>query len=129
MKTTQKVNVFVYGTLQSGERNHRVIHGHILDTVSGKVSGKLYDVGSYPAAVLGSEGVIEGEWLLIDEAGLVGTDRLEGYTGPDDRNYYDRVWVTDLNGGTEGWIYVWSDSKNLPEIRNGSWKNRNAAAS
>lgn len=123
------MKVFVYGTLLTGESNHHVAAPFIQDRHPGVVKGRLYNTGSFPAAVLDPDGYeIEGEWFDVTENGLKRMDMLEGYRGEGQRNFYDRVGVKDLHSGTEGYMYVWREASNLPEIKGGSWKKRNEAA-
>lgn len=125
MKKEPVINVFVYGTLQTGESNHRVVNSHIINVKPGRILGRLYNTGHFPAVVLDKQGYeIEGEWLTIRHTGLKETDRLEGYRGSGERNFYDRVMVTDIYSKVSGWVYVWKEPKGLPELVNGSWKNR-----
>ncbi|GIM46514.1 hypothetical protein DNHGIG_20630 [Collibacillus ludicampi] len=77
------INVFVYGTLLTGERNHRVAEPYICSVQPGRVRGRLYDVGVFSALVLDeTDRGIEGEWFDLEEEGLSVLDRLEGYHGP-----------------------------------------------
>jgi gamma-glutamylcyclotransferase (GGCT)/AIG2-like uncharacterized protein YtfP len=118
------VSVFVYGTLLVGESNHRVAKPYLKDVQPGKVKGRLYSVGAFPALVLDEDKgrEIEGEWFTVAEEGLAAMDWLEGYRGPGMANFYDRVWVKDMENNREGWVYVWNDSKGRPEIECGSWR-------
>lgn len=123
----KEIKVFVYGTLQTGEHNHRVVERYVTAAEPGKVMGRLYSIGgAFPALVLGEKDSyeVEGEWLTIREGGLQETDRLEGYYGPFKQNFYDRVWISDINGANQGWVYVWKKVDGRPEIKSGSWKNR-----
>jgi gamma-glutamylcyclotransferase (GGCT)/AIG2-like uncharacterized protein YtfP len=117
------ISVFVYGTLLTGEPNHRVAVPHLLSVRPGRVRGRLYDVGVFPALVLDPEGhEIEGEWFEVTLEGLHAMDRLEGYRGAGRENFYERVWVWDTREERCGWVYVWPDSRGYPEIPVGSWR-------
>ncbi|WP_248930153.1 gamma-glutamylcyclotransferase family protein [Paenibacillus hamazuiensis] len=118
------VNVFVYGTLLTGESNHRIAAPYVYAVKPGAIRGTLYDVGPYPALVLDAEGSrIDGEWLTVTPDGLAEMDELESYYGPGETNEYERVWVQDIEDGSkEGWVYVYTDSRGLPRIREGSWR-------
>ncbi|EPD80492.1 MULTISPECIES: gamma-glutamylcyclotransferase family protein [unclassified Paenibacillus] len=120
---SQLVKVFVYGTLLSGCRNHLVVEPFVISFELGSVHGHLYDVGSYPALVIGGTDKVYGEWLTIKPEGLSGMDHLEGYKGENDRgNYYDRVLVRDSEKNIEGFVYSWPSSRGCPNIPSGSWK-------
>lgn len=81
----------------------------------GWVSGQLYDVGLYPAAVPASEGRIWGEVYETQEPEPVldALDEIEGYDPTDaDRSLYQRqqVEVTFPDGlvTTTAWIYFYN---------------------
>jgi gamma-glutamylcyclotransferase (GGCT)/AIG2-like uncharacterized protein YtfP len=54
-------------------------------------------------------------------------DQLEGYRGPGQENFYERVWVQDAREDRTGWIYVWPLSRGYLEIPVKSWKEWRAA--
>jgi gamma-glutamylcyclotransferase (GGCT)/AIG2-like uncharacterized protein YtfP len=125
------MRVFVYGTLLTGESNHRIAAPFVRSVEPGAVRGTLYDVGPYPALVVGGEddGTVAGEWLTVTEPGLRAMDALEEYYGPGDpRNDYERVRITDLDGVRSGWVYVWTDSRGCPKIASGSWRAHRQAS-
>ena len=81
----------------------------------GWVSGQLYDVGLYPAAVPASEGRIWGEVYETTEPDqvLAGLDEIEGYDAAEpDQSLYLRqqVTVTFPEGPVEtsAWIYFYN---------------------
>lgn len=117
------ISIFVYGTLLVGESNHSVVAPYLLSVQPGIIFGRLYDVGPYPALTLteGSHQVV-GEWLEVTEEGLQAADVLEGYDGPGASNEYDRVWIIDVSGRREGWVYIWPNVCGLKEISDSSWK-------
>lgn len=126
------ISVFVYGTLLVGECNHPVVAPFVQSVQPGAVYGRLFDVGAYPALLLSIGGVerhVAGEWLEVTEEGLQAMDALEDYYGPDGENEYDRVWVCDVDGEREGWVYVYSKAEGLPAIEGCSWKAYNAQKS
>ena len=122
------IDVFVYGTLLPGERNHHVVQPYLKVRQPGRVRGRLYDVGTYPALVLDPAGPeVEGEWFTVTRAGLKAMDRLEEYYGPGhSKNDYDRVRVEDVSNGRVGWIYVWESHRGCPEIAGASWREYHA---
>ena len=123
MKTYQ---VFVYGTLLRGEGNHRVAEPFLLDVKEGVVKGTLYSVGGFPALTLEGDTVVEGEWFTVTEKGLQNMDWLEGYRGEGFNNHYNRVEITDNDGETSGYVYVYTQEQasRLPLIEGGSWRKR-----
>jgi gamma-glutamylcyclotransferase (GGCT)/AIG2-like uncharacterized protein YtfP len=102
--------VFVYGTLLVGEENHHIAAPYIRHIQPGKVKGRLYDVGAYPALVIEEEGEVIGEWFTVTKEGLQAMDELEEYEEGSQYNY----------------VYVYPKSKaaHLPFIPSGSWRHR-----
>ena len=110
--------VFVYGTLLSGEDNH-----HFLEesTCLGKafVEGyDMYNVGWYPAIVPG-DGLAIGELYQVPIADIPDIDRLEG----EGRLYIKKCERINLNGKTTfAFIYVYlRDVSGLERIP--AWKD------
>lgn len=65
-----------------------------------EVAGKLYDLGAYPAVVVGDEGIVQGElWECPDET----VAALDAYEGVGEE-LFRRVRVKA--GAAECWIYV-----------------------
>lgn len=121
----QTVKVFIYGTLLKGEVNHKVIAPFIVSLEKGKISGRLVDAGSFPAAILDDmTKEVHGEWATIKTEGLVYLDRLEGYIGPNENNFYDRVIVRDKEKNISGFVYTWHFDRGMPVIESGSWWTR-----
>lgn len=109
--------VFFYGTLMAGfDRRRRAgIDDRLVYLGRGWVSGQLYDVGLYPAAVPASDGRIWGEVYETTEPDpvLEALDEIEGYDHADpDRSLYLRqvVTVTFPEGPSEttAWIYFYN---------------------
>ena len=118
MKT---VKLIVYGTLMSGERNHRFCRNAVSINPC-TITGTLYDTGfGFPAFVPEGENMVAAELIEIPFEDWEAVDRLEGYP-----RLYDRLmFPAKLADGTDttGWVYV---MHNLPEmaqvIESGSWK-------
>ena len=123
MKT---VDVFVYGTLRMSGSNHDLVKKFIINSLPYQIRGSLYNVGMYPALVLGdTNGIVSGERITIPEHILVNLDRLEGFFGPGDQhNLYDRILHTDENG-SRFYVYTWTfekiAAKGLKLIESGDW--------
>ena len=97
--TERTVHLFVYGTLRTGGRADGFLRG--CEHVGGAtVEGALYDMGAYPALVLGGEGRVEGEVWRCPAAVLSRLDEYEGVP----EGLYHRVRVDA--GGVECWTYV-----------------------
>jgi len=119
----ETIKVFVYGTLRKGCSNHHVIERYIVESQPFQVTGRLYDVGFYPALVLDERETIrvQGELVTVNAEALTSLDFLEGYKGPNSKfNLYERILHP------EGfYVYTWSqkkvDEKGLKQIINGDW--------
>ena len=115
------VKLIVYGTLMSGERNHRFCRNAVSVTPC-TVTGTLYDTGyGFPAFMPEGDGVVKAELIEIPLADWADVDRLEGYP----RLYDRQLLQATLADGSEatGWVYVMTE---LPEqakvIESGDWK-------
>jgi gamma-glutamylcyclotransferase (GGCT)/AIG2-like uncharacterized protein YtfP len=81
-------HVFVYGTLRRGGRNDIARFSPPARYVAdARIRGTLYDLGSYPGAVLGGRGVLVGEVYAITPALEAQLDLLEE-VAPDDSGEY-----------------------------------------
>ena len=111
------VNVFVYGTLQPGERFHDDICSPFTFSASKAwVQGRLFDFPElgYPAAVEDPHSKIYGYLLRFEQPArslLHALDQLEGYNphGPPEDNLYYRltvtVWPTNHSRPIRAWCY------------------------
>jgi gamma-glutamylcyclotransferase (GGCT)/AIG2-like uncharacterized protein YtfP len=71
--------LFVYGTLMRGFGLYRLLEGKADHLGDGEVTGLLFDLGSYPAALRGEAGRIRGEVYRLADPGLwVALDSAEG---------------------------------------------------
>ncbi|PWI50824.1 gamma-glutamylcyclotransferase family protein, partial [Sulfoacidibacillus thermotolerans] len=129
------MRVFVYGTLLTGEGNHRVIAPYVHSICEGRIEGALYNSGPFPYLDVNGNGVVKGEWVTIkkgmEEKALLDLDRLEGYRGEGQMNLYDRVLVPDVNlPEIFGYVYTWPTEKSkkqllaYPKIASGDWRKR-----
>jgi gamma-glutamylcyclotransferase (GGCT)/AIG2-like uncharacterized protein YtfP len=109
--------VFVYGTLKRGHGNHRLMTGTFLG--EDRISGKLYDLGAYPA-VGRADGVVHGEVYLVDGDTMARLDRLEGIP-----HLYQRVRVWTWTG-IHAWVYMMAPERLRKEraIASGRWEAR-----
>ena len=71
--------LFTYGTLMRGFRLHALLEGRADFVGDGEVSGLLFDLGRYPAALPDGGGVIRGEVYRLKDSGLwLALDSAEG---------------------------------------------------
>ena len=117
------VQIITYGTLMTGERNHRFCRNAV-SIQPCTFTGTIYDTGyGFPAFEPGDSGTVQAELIEIPIADWPDMDRLEGYP-----RIYDRQLIpaTLEDGSTvDAWVYVMNK---LPEqakiISSGDWKNR-----
>ena len=108
--------VFFYGTLRTGfNRTTRAGLDDFLKFVGhASISGKLFDLGIYPAAVPATGSQVFGEVFEMVDAPkvLAALDRIEGYRPAEpERSLYTRVQVPAAmdDGRTEQvWIYFYN---------------------
>ena len=115
------VKLIVYGTLMSGESNHRFCRNAVSITPC-TITGTLYDTGyGFPAFVPEGDGVVKAEIIEIPIADWAAVDGLEGYP----RLYDRQLYPATLADGTEvsGWVYIMNKlPDNARVIEGGDWK-------
>ena len=120
--------IFVYGTLRKTGRFHHILEKSLF-IGAGITPGRLFDVGSFPAAVFAKNfhaGAIVGEVYEVSKATLRQLDNLEGFRAKDmGGSLYLRfpLLVTFESGKVmqaEG--YAWNRSvADMPIIPNGDY--------
>jgi gamma-glutamylcyclotransferase (GGCT)/AIG2-like uncharacterized protein YtfP len=108
--------VFFYGTLRTGfNRTTRAgVDAFLKFSGNGWISGKLFDLGLYPAAVPATDARVFGEVFEMTDppAVLEALDRIEGHLPAEpERSLYNRVRVaaTLEDGRTEDvWVYFYN---------------------
>jgi gamma-glutamylaminecyclotransferase len=115
------ITIFVYGSLLSGERNHRVLEGaRLIGEARTAPSFSLHDLGSYPAMVADGTYAIVGELYEVDEPTLARLDTFEGHP-----SYYERCTIRLENGGTaETYLLPRDQAGRAPLIASGDWRQR-----
>lgn len=113
--------VFVYGTLLTGERNHRYLKAAQLITATRTLPEfRLHDLGSFPGLVRGGEHAVAGEVYEVDEPTLAALDRLEGH--PD---FYRRASIVLADGSLAvTYLLAPEQVEGHPVIASGSWRTR-----
>ena len=115
------VKLIVYGTLMSGERNHRFCRNAVNITPC-TITGTLYDTSyGFPAFVPDGENMVAAELIEIPFEDWEAVDRLEGYP-----RLYDRqlMQATLADGGeATGWVYIMNTLPPMAKIiESGDWK-------
>jgi len=104
------VNLFVYGTLKKGHRNHRVLGPDARFVGTGTVLNMVMHKGpGFPYAVFKDGSSIRGE--VYELPNLDQCDRLEGYP-----HHYERWEVMthlDDNSAAFAWVYTAGPTVNL----------------
>jgi gamma-glutamylcyclotransferase (GGCT)/AIG2-like uncharacterized protein YtfP len=108
--------VFFYGTLMTGfDRRRRLgMDDRLTFRGRGTITGKLFDLGLYPAAVPAADGRVRGEVFEVTEAPLVlaALDEIEGYepAAPDVSLYVRDVVPVRLDDGdsVDAWVYFYN---------------------
>ncbi|MCC8426289.1 gamma-glutamylcyclotransferase [Mucilaginibacter sp. UR6-11] len=122
--------LFVYGTLLIDDNQFALyLNGNSVLLGSGKIQGKLYDVGSYPALIIDRSGNydVSGSICKLNDAAkaLSVLDPYEGI-GPDEGspNLYERRLqpVNTANGEMLCWVYIYNQPVDgLKEITSGDY--------
>ena len=123
MKT---VKLIVYGTLMTGECNHRLCRNAI-DITPCTIKGTLYDTGwGFPAFEQTGDTVVHAELIEIPFEDWPNVDRLEGSP-----RLYDRklIQATLTDGSTDtGWVYIMNRLPASAKVsQSGDWKRREDA--
>ena len=86
--------IFVYGTLQRGEQRCGLWPRRPKHVERATVTGRLHDLGDYPALVKGSDRVLGELWHIASddlEVTLAALDKIEWYGQDGDDLYIRRV--------------------------------------
>lgn len=96
--------LFVYGTLRRGQLlHHELVRAQAEFVGEGRMRGRLYDLGRYPAAMAQGSQVIAGELYRLPEpeAAFRRLDAVEG------RQYRRAMVGVDVAGGRQqAWAYL-----------------------
>jgi gamma-glutamylaminecyclotransferase len=116
------VNLFVYGSLLSGEPNHRRLKQSTLLARCRTVARyTLVDLGAYPALLQRGTTSVLGEVYDVDEATLDSLDAFEGHP-----ILYWRVPIR-MRGGRAAAGYVLRQkalARGRPILSGGDWRHR-----
>lgn len=118
--TPPKYRIFVYGTLMSGELNHRRLSSATpLGQARTALGYALHDLGPFPGLVAGQQRVT-GEIYEVDATTRTELDQLEGHP-----RFYCRTLIR-LEDGSAAEAYMLSpgQARGRPVIPSGSWRLR-----
>ena len=102
MNAAVSAHVFAYGTLMRGFRLHVLLEGRARFVAPGRIAGRLFDLGSYPAVVPDPLGVVTGEVYRVDDADL--WRALDSAEGP---QYHRHEVAVHMAGGREVTAFVY----------------------
>ncbi len=117
------VNFFVYGTLKRGECRQHSWPRSPLVVEEAWVHGELFDTGSYPALLPGSDKVLGELWSFSSadfEAIVKVLDEIEEYRPGDPYNLYNREIVdceTLSCRRTTAYTYLYARLHDLPTFK------------
>lgn len=95
LSSNDVLRVFVYGTLKRGQIREAMWPQTPIEILPAKTQGVLYDLGSYPAMIAGSDQVVGEVWRFAAEQmpeTLRVLDQIEDYRDASD-DLYKRVIV------------------------------------
>ena len=116
--------VFTYGTLLSGESNHRVLRGsRCLGAERTPPRFRLVDLGAYPGMLADGNTSVVGELYEVNDDVLAALDRLEGHP-----RYYLRAPIV-LAGWqrAETYFFPAAHAAGHDVIESGDWRSWNKA--
>ena len=115
----QTMRLFVYGSLLSGEPNHRVLaRAALVAKALTEPRFALHDLGAFPGMVAGGEHAIAGEVYTVDGYTLAALDRLEGVP-----RFYQRAPIPLADGTTaQTYLLTRAQVEGRPVIANGCWR-------
>ena len=119
------MKIFVYGTLLSGEGNHRHLRGaRPLAVRRTEPRYTLVSLGPYPALLNGGTTSVTGEVYDIDGDLLSALDRFEGVP-----RLYRRTQIRLLGGeSVAGYLLARPRPKSYPVIASGDWREYRCAS-
>ena len=111
--------VFVYGTLLSGEPNHRLLSGaRLIRRAKTPARYRFASLGPFPGMARGGRVSVHGEVYEVTSAELADLDRLEGHP-----RFYKRQ-VIRLSDDDEVLAYLLEQRQieGRPTIPSGDWR-------
>ena len=118
--TNGKTRVFVYGTLLSGEPNHRLlVDAALLGEARTEPAFELVSLGAFPAMVAGGRTAVCGEVYDVNADTLAALDRLEGHP-----RFYRRRRIRLEDGGVVlAYVFTSEQARGQPAIASGNWRH------
>ena len=124
-------HLFVYGTLtRTNEPNFELILNKLKYIGSGKILGKMYDLGEYPGVIENNEKYVYGEIYQIHDLKMLSAiDEYEevDHIEPQKGLYIRKITNAILDQGKEMQVFVYfynKSIKNTKEIPSGKWNKK-----
>ena len=120
----EKIIVSVYGSLRKGFANHGYLEEEgvkLLGEHTTDPNFTMYSLGAFPGVVVGGQTPIKIEVYEVTPAVKKNLDRLEGYYGEGQRNFYDVTRINTPYG--ESLMYVLTPEKVRGDrkVESGDW--------
>jgi gamma-glutamylaminecyclotransferase len=117
----QKSRLFVYGTLQRGERSHQLLRRARFVRETATAPGfRLVSLGEYPGMVKADAGAVAGELYEVDEETLRELDGFEGHP--------EAYWRTEIQlvdrVRAQAYLLPPERARGRPGIASGDWRRR-----
>lgn len=119
--STKLTRLFVYGSLMTGESNHRVMRGaRCLGPTSTVAAFELFDLGAFPGLVRGGATSVVGELFEVDDEGLARLDEFEGHP-----TFYERGSIVLVDGAeVDAYLLPRARVIGRPVVAGGDWRAR-----
>lgn len=116
--------VAVYGTLRKGNGNNVLLSdSKFLGEGFTLPKFEMFSLGAFPGITGGSTS-IKVEVYEVDSETLSRLDRLEGYRGIGENNFYDREIISTPYGNAMTYTLRDDGYNEYPRIESGDWLNR-----
>lgn len=116
--------VAVYGTLRKGNGNNVLLsNSKFLGEGFTLPKFEMFSLGGFPGITGGSTS-IKVEVYEVDSDTLSRLDRLEGYRGIGESNFYDREVISTPYGNAMTYTLRDGGYNDYPRIESGDWSDR-----
>ncbi|HVS63237.1 MAG TPA: gamma-glutamylcyclotransferase family protein [Thermoanaerobaculia bacterium] len=120
-----EVELFVYGTLLRGERNHGYLEGcGFLRETATEPGFALVDLGGYPGMIKAASGCVAGELYRVGSEALLAIDQLEQHP---DVYWRTRVRLVDRRG-VQTYLLRPELARGRLLVPGGDWRSYRAAS-
>ena len=120
----RNILIGVYGTLRSGNGNHRLIeNADYKGTYTTEPIYNLYSLGGFPGLKENGKTAVVMEVYAVNTEEARRVDGLEGYTPGEQATFYDKIQIETPWGQTGVYTYVRQPNESSL-IESGDWMNR-----